>query len=97
MDRAQQLDLRTGRTRSSLFLSLLFWLPSLKFMLKALLAERCDQSCYLRRPVDCSTGKLRRTCPAVPLVVSVMRMAVARRPAARPDSIRTDLTAVTVR
>lgn len=60
-------------------------------MLNALLAERCDQSCYLRRPADCSAGKLRRTCSAVPLPVSVVRMAVACWPAARPDSNRTDL------
>ena len=30
-------------------------------MLNALLAERCDLSCYLRRPGDYSPGKLRWT------------------------------------
>ncbi|MCR8517354.1 hypothetical protein NS890_12500, partial [Pseudomonas aeruginosa] len=57
---------RTGRTRKSLFLSLLFVLPSLKFVLKALLAEYCDLSCYLHRPADFSAERLRRTYSVVP-------------------------------
>jgi hypothetical protein len=47
-----------------LFLSLLFVLPSVKFVLKALLDEYCDMPCYLRRPADCSVEKLRRTFQA---------------------------------
>lgn len=59
-----RLYLRTARALNSLFLSLLFWLPSLKFCIHALFGLYCVISCYLHRPTDCSAGKLRETFTA---------------------------------
>ena len=55
-------------------------------MLNALLAERCDLSCYLRRRAEYSDRKLRETyADALDRRYLFLRVAVTHRSAVRPD------------